>query len=135
MNWAFLDTSSGHEFVTSDLPAVFLNHDSHSRITFSANIMESDIEICLPISPRRAVFICRKEVPARRLIADKILVRRVNKNVVGFAERFVLASFRDPTFMSALFRKTLESRWFSLDSLLSRVSSFVSLIPEPDLQF
>jgi hypothetical protein len=87
MNWRFL-VSENHQFVTSDNPVFFFDHEG---------IGNAKSELMIPFSPNVALWANRKpEIQTTYIKAPPIWVKEANRRIASSAKRLLVAGRDEP---------------------------------------
>lgn len=88
MTLTILTTEDPDGFITSDAPAVMYNPKAHTfpPLYRSPGLMQPDVEVTLPLSPRETALYCRQPLRLLYTPIDKRLLDEVNRTTFFFAE-------------------------------------------------
>jgi hypothetical protein len=109
-HFSLLTCSGDPEFITCDSPLSVFALDPRGRALVGAGIGLRNVEIVLPLSPRRALRLTYTAHPPRQRVSDRV-VRDINRRIVYQARQYVYASRRSKrlaTFVSEWFNKREE---------------------------
>ena len=93
MSIAIVETAEVPGFITSDDPCIWFDPDAYRRPPMyrSPSLMDSDVEVTLPISPRQMAMLNRKGV-AGYCTAPHRVIEECNRRVVTYADEYVIVS-------------------------------------------
>jgi hypothetical protein len=93
MNWCLYRSPSKINFITSDCPFVSFVLDDKGNALFGSGIKLQNVQITFPISPKKCLYIDRKNKKRYRAVNKKV-VKEINKRTAWTAERFLISHIR-----------------------------------------
>ncbi len=92
MNWCLYRAPSGSQFICSDAPLVCFVLDKDGRAGFGGGYSLPAVQVTLPISPERCLYLDRKSTQRYRAV-NKEVVQEINRRTAWAADRFIISTY------------------------------------------